>query len=64
MTNTLRLLILLALALSGMDLAAGVASPPAPSFFARRDYPIYTNFMQVADTNGDGIPDLITTQPD
>ena len=31
-----------------------------PTFFARRDYPgLNSYFVQVADTNGDGIPDLI-----
>jgi hypothetical protein len=33
-----------------------------PTFLARRDYPtgIFANQLQVGDTNGDGIPDLIT----
>jgi hypothetical protein len=36
------------------------ASPQAPAFFARRDYTgLHANFVQVADTNGDGVPDLI-----
>jgi hypothetical protein len=30
------------------------------SFFARRDYPgMYTQWVEAADTNGDGIPDMI-----
>ena len=33
-----------------------------PTFFARRDYTILdTDFVQVADTNGDGVPDLIAS---
>jgi hypothetical protein len=36
------------------------ASPTVPSFFARRDYTgLYSQQVVVADTNGDGIPDLI-----
>jgi hypothetical protein len=43
--------------------AAGAASPKAPAFFARRDYLGAENsWVQVADTNGDGIPDLITNR--
>jgi hypothetical protein len=34
-----------------------------PTFFARRDYPgLHSTFVQVADTNGDGIPDLIASE--
>src|SRR5438270_2792681 len=34
--------------------------PGVPNFFARRDYTgLYANWQQVADTNRDGIPDLI-----
>lgn len=34
-----------------------------PSFYARRDYAgLHSNWIQVADTNGDGIPDLIADQ--
>jgi len=45
------------LASVGMAAAAG---PPAPSFYARRDYPDFgAPQVAVADTNGDGIPDLI-----
>ena len=33
-----------------------------PTFYARRDYPgLVSSFVQVADTNGDGIPDLIAS---
>src|ERR1022692_4904559 len=40
--------------------AAYAAGPKMPTFFARRDYPgLYSYWVQVADTNGDGIPDLI-----
>jgi hypothetical protein len=34
-----------------------------PTFYARRDYPgLDSTFLQVADTNGDGIPDMIANQ--
>jgi hypothetical protein len=34
-----------------------------PNFFARRDYTgLFSNCVQVADTNGDGIPDLIASE--
>ena len=46
------------------SLAAAHAAPKMPTFFARRDYPgLLTYFLQVADTNGDGIPDLIVSGP-
>src|ERR1022692_1842832 len=46
------------------SLAAALAAPKMPTFFARRDYPgLLTYFLQVADTNGDGIPDLIVSGP-
>jgi VCBS repeat protein len=36
------------------------AAPLVPTFLARRDYAgLYSNWVQVADMNGDGIPDLI-----
>ncbi|HXM39772.1 MAG TPA: VCBS repeat-containing protein [Bryobacteraceae bacterium] len=41
---------------------ARAATPQMPTFFARYDYPApsqYTNFVQVGDTNGDGIADLM-----
>jgi len=41
--------------------AASGANPPAPTFFARHDYAgLYSQNVAVADTNGDGIPDLLT----
>src|SRR5690242_15674370 len=41
---------------------AHAASPPTPTFFARRDYVgLATQYVAVADTNGDGIPDIIGT---
>jgi hypothetical protein len=44
--------------------ATSAASPTMPTFFARRDYTGLTpQFIQVADTNGDGIPDLIAAGP-
>jgi hypothetical protein len=43
--------------------ACDAASPKLPTFFDRRDYPgLYGTFVQVADTNGDGIPDIIASQ--
>ena len=42
--------------------AVRAATPQMPTFFARYDYPAasqYSNSVQVADTNGDGIADLI-----
>ena len=42
--------------------AAQAANPTAPLFFARRDYAGLIEFwIQVADTNGDGIPDLVSS---
>jgi hypothetical protein len=39
---------------------AAVASAATPTFFARRDYPDFGfNWVAVADTNGDRIPDVI-----
>jgi hypothetical protein len=35
------------------------AASSAPTFFTRRDYPGASTFVAVADTNGDGIPDII-----
>jgi hypothetical protein len=32
-----------------------------PTFFARRDYPTAFGWVAVADVNGDGIPDVITS---
>jgi hypothetical protein len=55
MKNTL-LVVLLTLNVMG----AWATTPKMPTFFARRDYPgLYSYFIQVADTNGDGIPDII-----
>jgi hypothetical protein len=48
--------VLLALALLGVGLGGSAATP---KFFARRDYPDLAYYVQVADTNGDGIPDII-----
>jgi hypothetical protein len=38
---------------------AGPANCVTPTFFARHDYMSGGNFVSVADTNGDGIPDII-----
>lgn len=48
----------LALALLAICEGATVATP---AFFARRDYPNLGTWVQVADTNGDGIPDIIAS---
>jgi hypothetical protein len=40
--------------------AASSATPATPTFSARRDYlGLYSQYVAVADVNGDGIPDLI-----
>jgi hypothetical protein len=42
---------------------ATAAAPPIPTFFARRDYAgLHSQQVAVADTNGDGIPDLIASE--
>src|SRR5277367_1824762 len=38
---------------------AAVGTVTQPDFYARRDYPLATGFVSVADVNGDGIPDVI-----
>jgi len=59
MKTTQRTLILTAYLLASLAVARA-ASPTMPTFFTRRDYPgLNSNWVQVADTNGDGIPDLI-----
>jgi hypothetical protein len=63
MKRTWRRLIFLAACVLASLAAAGAASPKMPTFFARRDYSgLFTQFIQAADTNGDGIPDLIANQ--
>jgi hypothetical protein len=50
------------MALVAVPAVAALAAPKTPSFFARRDYPgLYSTFVQVADVNGGGIKDIITT---
>jgi hypothetical protein len=50
-------------ALLAFDLGAIASTPAMPTFFARRDYTgLYNGFVRVADTNGNGIPDLISSQ--
>src|ERR1022692_2158010 len=39
--------------------ASSLAAISAPNFFTRRDYPGGSNFVAVADTNGDQIPDVV-----
>jgi hypothetical protein len=52
--------VFLALELIAATLTLTAATPTIPTFFARRDYPGLNNsFIQVADTNDDGVPDLI-----
>jgi hypothetical protein len=46
--------------LLALAVVANAATPGMPTFFARRDYTeLQGVWVQVADTNGDGIPDLI-----
>jgi FG-GAP-like repeat len=55
MNNTLKLAAFL-----GLNFAAIAATPTMPTFYARRDYPAASDGQTiVADTNGDGIPDLV-----
>src|ERR1700722_784241 len=64
MKSTVKLAAFLVLALTAMNFAAMAATPKAPNFFARRDYPgapgVSSEEVQIGDTNGDGIPDMIT----
>jgi VCBS repeat protein len=47
------------------SLAAAVSARASrPSFFARRDYALGAYGIAVADTNGDGVPDVITAVND
>jgi hypothetical protein len=61
MKRTTKLAVFLALDLmttSLMQIAA--QTPTMPTFYARRDYPAASDGqIEVADTNGDGIPDLV-----
>jgi hypothetical protein len=62
MKRMLKLALFLAFDLMAVNLTAIVgqsATPPMPTFFARRDYLIGSQFIQAADVNGDGIPDLL-----
>ncbi len=63
MKTILKLILFLVLDVSALFIAGGVArgqtTPLMPTFFARRDYPIANEFVQIGDTNGDGIPDLM-----
>jgi hypothetical protein len=60
MKRTRRRLVFLTACLLASLPPAAAASPKMPTFFARRDYPGLSSYwVQVADTNGDGIPDLI-----
>jgi hypothetical protein len=64
MTKTLqRTVILTTTCFLTSQAVAQVASPKMPTFFARRDYPtrIFSDAVRVADVNGDGIPDLISS---
>jgi hypothetical protein len=55
-----RLPALALLCLASLAAVAGAATPATPTFFARHDYPDFGyRWVQVADTNGDGIPDII-----
>jgi hypothetical protein len=61
-TTTRRVPILTAHFLSFLA-AASAATAAMPTFLARHDYPgLNGSFVQVADTNGDGIPDLLVCE--
>jgi hypothetical protein len=64
MKTSLKFVAFLTSELIALGFAANIArgaTPKTPTFFARRDYPgLYSYCVQVADTNGDKIPDLIT----
>ena len=65
MKSALQFGALVALNLIGCMEGWGASSPRMPDFFARRDYSgLHSTFLQVADTNGDGIPDLISGAQD
>jgi len=50
----------LALDLAASAIAAQAATPIMPTFYARRDYQVAAGApLQIADANGDGIPDVI-----
>jgi len=58
--KTLILVGVLAFDVATSDSAFAQSSPPIPTFFARHDYlGLHSEWVQVADTDGDGIPDLI-----
>jgi hypothetical protein len=47
----------------GLLQAVEDATSQAPNFYARRDYiGLFSGWIAVADTNGDGIPDLIANE--
>jgi hypothetical protein len=62
--SILKLAVIAGLELWGLSVAAQPASiPSVPAFFARRDYPgLFGEGVQVADTNADGVPDVIVNQ--
>jgi len=50
----------LAASLAVLVASLAAATPPKPTFRARRDYPVpLAQYSQVADVNGDGVPDII-----
>jgi len=58
--NRINRSILPAACLLACVIAASAATPTMPNFLARRDYTgLNSNWVQIGDTNGDGIPDLI-----
>ena len=60
MNRTLKVAAFLALDLAASAIAARAATPTMPTFYARRDYQVAAGApLQIADANGDGIPDVI-----
>jgi hypothetical protein len=63
MNNTLKLAALVASEFLAMAVAVwGQTTPVIPTFYARRDYFVANQFIQVADANDDGIPDLLAEE--
>lgn len=61
MKTTTKLTALVSFCLVAFDATVVAASPKAPIFFARNDYPQdFIHYARVGDVNGDGIRDLVS----